>query len=936
MDNVRASPSGEELILHLFWVQRLARTLVRGRADAEDLAQETMRITLAQPQGRVGSGARLRAWLRAVVLRLARDRRRAAQSRSAREQVASASEATATTFEVVARSARQQRVARAVMELDEPCRSTVLYRYLDELSTQEVASRMSVSEEVVRKRLSRALALLRGRLDQEFGADTRTWALALLLPSVDAIGQATTAATAATAGAGTKAGLTLKGILFMTLKTKFVIAGLLLVGTVVTLHLHLDSRREPAAPERLSEGMTSPDSAGALAASPSIVEAGRAAEGIADSNEKMLSITAPGDDDLTILRVRVEHQSGRICTTGEIGCWWDTERVHPADRSHFCATLITGEVTELRLPSRAGEALLSASIKGEPPADSVWVPRLRMTAEGPRPFGTLMRDVVIFVGTSVEGPRLFGCVRVDGSRRIPTGLVVRYESRDLSSETETVDALLNFVDATYEIGPCERGLNTLWITSAETVPLQLKHPAKETDERFDLDLASGRELLLTVLDESDGKPLANLELYRTVQLVVERGLRTVHWRDRSGFFKTDGNGQALLKGLPLEGKVEIRRDASMRELKLAMRDGGLEKIKTLKEPLFTLPLTREMPQRLEHVLRIPASQRTVRLFGWLVQAATEESRAPGDLRVQIARIEADGRPAADPEQARLSEEGSWELEVAPRGRYQVWLARDVQRLSEVVTVETGEEDLGPIDLGIPLGVEVELRLVNCPPSGVVGILVEDDREGQWLRVPMTEGSTTVTKRVKLDRARYLEVSFSGENEPGSESRSMQRRLVDPFSQGVVEIDLHGDEHRMVFLEIENIAPEELMVVFVSLEDSASSQVLVDLECGASRSPAILPAGRYLWIARGGFPGIAAGVADVHRSGDVKLSTRMKEHPRAALGKGITLEEIDGFSLAALDERARRIDWDDAPELNEAGTIHLPARCRFTVETQPSR
>src|SRR5262245_43817651 len=169
-----------ELLAQVNWVRRLARALVRDAHAAEDLAQETLRVTLEQPHGRIGAGVRLRGWLEAVARRLALDRWRADASRRARESAAAPREPLEDTFEVVARSARQQRVAHAVHELAEPYRSTILYRYLDERSTREVAARMGVGVEVVQKRLQRGLAQLRERLDSEFGSETRRWAVALL------------------------------------------------------------------------------------------------------------------------------------------------------------------------------------------------------------------------------------------------------------------------------------------------------------------------------------------------------------------------------------------------------------------------------------------------------------------------------------------------------------------------------------------------------------------------------------------------------------------------------------------------------------------------------------------------------------------------------------------------------------------------------------
>ena len=56
-----------------------------------------------------------------------------------------------------------------VLGLDEPARKTVLLRYFDGLSAPEIAERRGENPVTVRKRLSRALAVLRARLERDMG-----------------------------------------------------------------------------------------------------------------------------------------------------------------------------------------------------------------------------------------------------------------------------------------------------------------------------------------------------------------------------------------------------------------------------------------------------------------------------------------------------------------------------------------------------------------------------------------------------------------------------------------------------------------------------------------------------------------------------------------------------------------------------------------------
>src|SRR5690349_18536284 len=168
-----------QLVENLGWVQRLALSLARDRDAADDLSQDVARVWL-EKRPALADGPR--GWLAAVTRKLALDRARSEVSRKAREH--SAAKPEGESFEVVERGARQRRVAEAVMQLAEPFRSTILYRYLDGLSTREVAQRMNAPEPTVRKRIERGLALLRERLDREFGSKSNAWAVGLLEPGL--------------------------------------------------------------------------------------------------------------------------------------------------------------------------------------------------------------------------------------------------------------------------------------------------------------------------------------------------------------------------------------------------------------------------------------------------------------------------------------------------------------------------------------------------------------------------------------------------------------------------------------------------------------------------------------------------------------------------------------------------------------------------------
>ena len=122
----------------------------------------------------------LRAWLARVVTNLARLAARRNVRRERREEVAARPEEVAPAHEAVERAGMLQYVLDAVLELDEPYRSTVLLRFFDGLDSDEIGRRTGASAVAVRKRLSRGLERLRKKLDHEHGGDREVWRAAFL------------------------------------------------------------------------------------------------------------------------------------------------------------------------------------------------------------------------------------------------------------------------------------------------------------------------------------------------------------------------------------------------------------------------------------------------------------------------------------------------------------------------------------------------------------------------------------------------------------------------------------------------------------------------------------------------------------------------------------------------------------------------------------
>jgi len=195
---------GNQLLLsHTAWVHALARSLVAERDLAADVAQETMLV--AWRRGLAGV-LDVRAWLAQIARRLASRRAQSEQTRRVREQAHGPRDPAPATAELVAKASMQREVVDAVLRLDEPYRTTVLLRFLEERSYQQIAEATATPIETVRTRIKRGLQQLRHDLDRRHGV-ARAWAVPILgfagfqQAAVATAGAVTTAAVGA-AGAG--------------------------------------------------------------------------------------------------------------------------------------------------------------------------------------------------------------------------------------------------------------------------------------------------------------------------------------------------------------------------------------------------------------------------------------------------------------------------------------------------------------------------------------------------------------------------------------------------------------------------------------------------------------------------------------------------------------------------------------------------------------
>ena len=153
---------------------RVALSVVRRHADAEDVAQEAF-LRAHRAFGTIRDRERFRAWLVRTTFRLALDRIRGEKRRARREDAVAieAPSRSDSAEDAAARSELREHVAEAVAALPEKLRLVTVLVAIEEQDTASVARLLELPEGTVKSRLHRARKELAEKL-RWLAKDTRT------------------------------------------------------------------------------------------------------------------------------------------------------------------------------------------------------------------------------------------------------------------------------------------------------------------------------------------------------------------------------------------------------------------------------------------------------------------------------------------------------------------------------------------------------------------------------------------------------------------------------------------------------------------------------------------------------------------------------------------------------------------------------------------
>ncbi len=198
-----------ELLEQSAWLKSLAIGLVRDDATADDVVQDAW--VAAEQAGRTTPIQDPRGWFRRVVRNIAYRRYRDDANRRRREiAVARREMGHEDAGDIVERAETHARLVESLLTLDEPYRTTLLLRYFEDLSAQQIAKRDEVPVATVRTRIRRGLSHLRSRL----GAQDRCWRHSVLsLAGADAFGGSSGVGAATVSASASISSLSLGGFI---------------------------------------------------------------------------------------------------------------------------------------------------------------------------------------------------------------------------------------------------------------------------------------------------------------------------------------------------------------------------------------------------------------------------------------------------------------------------------------------------------------------------------------------------------------------------------------------------------------------------------------------------------------------------------------------------------------------------------------------------
>jgi RNA polymerase sigma-70 factor (ECF subfamily) len=701
----------DRLLSDTAFVRRIARALVRDPDAAEDLAQDAMVVAIERPPR---AGTSPRGWLAAVVRSLAIDRARRASARARHESAAPDREPPPAPDEIIARLDLSRRVSDALRELEEPYRTALYLRYVEELDPASIAERLSVPLATVKTRLRRGLEILRARFDREWGGRA-AWS-AVLVPLASHPTNAGLGAGAFLMGTWIKiaAALLVCGAAAWLSWPKYSVVPLAsgpLLAPMAGVEL-ADAQRDDVRKPLPPAGLSAPDSPGTDAkpgAGPHVRVLDERRFPVAGAHV-LLHVRGFGDDEAVTDAEGVAH-------------FTNLPKLEEEARR---ATLLAWDDRGRAAARLSGVRKVDASTN---PAD----------AEA----GRKLEELVLQPGSSLE-------VRVVSAGRPAAGAKVRLESGAM--RTAVLDAVADAegraifekLPATMTLVQATRGDHE---ARAETVL------AAGRIEKIVLALQPARTVDVRVVDAKSKAPVpdARLNVYEMFD-VTDDGSRGAGMRGRTYMMRvdvdvevapTDENGRTRIRGLPSKGMFEVAASADLYSGADSFGRAG-KRIPTESDSL---------------VIELqPLNKRTVR---WPIE--TGEVDPPADGTVLTLRKETVDRYNLErysplPTSARI--EGAEIVAADVLDKTYSFLAITPDGSLARLWIEDGAESGKPVSFRRPRRIEVTVLDAQGSPAPGVKVWVTNEGNNLLLPEATTDAAGTVTFEGLYGRRANVQAAYA--------------------------------------------------------------------------------------------------------------------------------------------------------------------------------
>lgn len=164
------SAARDTLVAELFAAEstnlvRMARLFTDDRNAAEDLVQESF-IRLHRSAHRIKDPSKAAAYLRSIVINLARDHNRRGLMSLRHQEALPAGSTPDAPEDVLALDERRRQVIDELRELSPRQRDCIVLRFYLEMSEQETAEVLGISKNSVKTHSRRGMEAMRARLDE--------------------------------------------------------------------------------------------------------------------------------------------------------------------------------------------------------------------------------------------------------------------------------------------------------------------------------------------------------------------------------------------------------------------------------------------------------------------------------------------------------------------------------------------------------------------------------------------------------------------------------------------------------------------------------------------------------------------------------------------------------------------------------------------------